>query len=275
MNKITRCLIGLFSLLIILQACDYNDYDNPPEVEKIYPIYRTNSIEELKALYTEGGTEIGIEKDFVVQGKVISSDKEGNIYKSLVIQDETGGIEVKINSNGLYNYFKQGTTVFVRANNLKLGAYGGTLSIGSVPVDKNYENDFIPAPVMENYVIKAGEGEQVKPTVLTIPTLSSKYNNMLIQLNDVQFLESEVANNMTFADGVNKLTENRTLVDPDGNRLVVRTSGYARFADTKLPLGSDSIKGILTYFHDTAQLTIISINDVQLDKPRFIIIDLS
>lgn len=117
MNKITRCLIGLFSLLIILQACDYNDYDNPPEVEKIYPIYRTNSIEELKALYTEGGTEIGIEKDFVVQGKVISSDKEGNIYKSLVIQDETGGIEVKINSNGLYNYFKQGTTVFVRANN--------------------------------------------------------------------------------------------------------------------------------------------------------------
>ena len=275
MNKITRYLIGLFSLLAILQACDYNDYDNPPEVDKIYPIYRTNSIQELKALYTEGGTEIGIDKDFVVQGKVISSDKEGNIYKSLVIQDETGGIEIKINSNGLYNYFKQGTTVFLRANNLKVGAYGGTLSIGSVPVDKNYENDFIPAAVMENYVIKGGRGELVKPTVVTIPTLSSKYNNMLIQLNDVQFLESEVANNMTFADGVNSLTENRTLVDPAGNRLVVRTSGYARFADTKLPLGSGSVKGILTYFHDTAQLTIISINDVQLDKPRFIIIDLS
>ena len=275
MNKITRFLIGLFALLIILQACDYNDYDNPPEVDKIYPIYRTNSIEELKDLYTEGGTEIGIDEDFVVQGKVISSDKEGNIYKSLVIQDETGGIEIKINSNGLYNYFKQGSTVFLRANNLKLGAYGGTLSIGSVPIDKNYENDFIPAPVMENYITKAGEGEMVKPTVLTIPTLSSKYNNMLIQLNDVQFLESEVANNMTFADGVNKLTENRTLVDSSGNKLVVRTSGYARFANTKLPLGSGSVKGILTYFHDTAQLTIISINDVQLDKPRFIIVDLS
>lgn len=274
MNKITLYLIGLFSMLAVLQACEYNDYDNPPEVEKIKPIYRTNSIEELKSLYTEGGAVIDIKEDFVVQGKVISSDKEGNIYKSLVIQDETGGIEVKINSSGLYNYFKLGTTVFLRANNLKLGAYGGTLSIGSVPVDKNYENDFIPAPVMENYVIKAGDGTPVKPTLLTITTLNSAYSNMLIKLDGVQFLESEVANDLTFADGVNQKTENRTLVDAKGNRLVVRTSGYARFAKTLLPLGSGSVTGILTYFNQTAQLTIVSIRDVQLDKPRFITIEI-
>ena len=130
MNKITRYLIGLFSLLVVLQACEYNDFDNPPEVEKIDPIHRTNSIKELKSLYVEGGKVIDMIDDYVVQGKVISSDKEGNIYKSLVIQDETGGIEIKINSSGLYNYFKQGTTVFLRANKLKVGAYGGTLSIG-------------------------------------------------------------------------------------------------------------------------------------------------
>lgn len=274
MNKITRYLIGLFSLLVVLQACEYNDFDNPPEEEKIDPIHRTNSIKELKSLYVEGGTVIDMNEDYVIQGKVISSDKEGNIYKSLVIQDETGGIEIKINSSGLYNYFKQGTTVFLHANNLKLGAYGGTLSIGSVPADKNYENDFIPAPVMDNYVIKAGKGTPVKPTLLTIPTLSSQYNNMLIKLEDVQFLESEVANDLTFADGINQQTENRTLVDKEGNRLIVRTSGYARFAQTLLPLGSGSITGILTYFHDTAQLTIISINDVQLDKPRFITVEI-
>lgn len=274
MNKITRYLIGLFSLLAVLQACEYNDFDNPPEIEKINPIYRTNSIKELKSLYVQGGTVIDVVEDFVVQGKVISSDKEGNIYKSLVIQDETGGIEIKINSSGLYNYFKIGTTVFLRANNLKLGAYGGTLSIGSVPVDENYENDFIPAPVMENYVIKAGKDTPVKPTLLTIPTLSSEYNNMLIKLDEVQFLESEVANDLSFADGVNQQTENRTLVDANGNRLIVRTSGYARFAETILPLGSGSVTGILTHFHDDAQLTIISINDVQLDNPRFITIEI-
>lgn len=274
MNKITLYLIGLFSMLALLQACEYNDYDNPPEVDKIKPIYRTNSIEELKSLYAEGGTVIDMEDDFVVQGKVISSDKEGNIYKSLVIQDETGGIEIKINSSGLYNYYKLGSTVFLRANKLKVGAYGGTLSIGSIPVDKNYENDFIPSPLMGDYVIKAGTGTPVKPTLLTIPTLNRDYNNMLIKLDEVQFLESEVANDLTFADGVNQTTENRTLVDVKGNRLVVRTSGYARFAQTLLPLGSGSVTGILTYFRETAQLTIVSINDVQLDKPRFITVEI-
>ena len=40
---------------------------------------------------------------------------------------------------------------------------------------------------------------------------------MLIKLDEVQFLESEVANDLTFADGINQQTENRTLVDKDGN----------------------------------------------------------
>ena len=181
---------------------------------------------------------------------------------------------MKINQNGLYNDFRLGTNVFVRAENLKIGAYGGTLSIGTVPVDKNYENDFIPAPVIKNYVINSRKGNPVKPTVLTIPQVDPKYNNMLIKLEDVQFLESEVANDLTFANGVEKQTENRTLVDADGNRLVVRTSGYARFAETLLPLGSGSITGILTHFHDTPQLTIVSINDVQLDNPRFITVEI-
>ena len=272
MNKITRYFIVLFSIMALLQACDYNDYDNPPLPEEI--VYANTTIAELKAMYVEGGTHIDIGEDIVISGRVISSDKEGNIYKALYIQDETGGIEVKINQNGLYNDFRLGTNVFVRAENLKIGAYGGTLSIGTVPVDKNYENDFIPAPVIKNYVINSRKGNPVKPTVLTIPQVDPKYNNMLIKLEDVQFLESEVANDLTFADGVEKRTENRTLVDADGNRLVVRTSGYARFAETLLPLGSGSVTGILTHFHDTPQLTIVSINDVQLDNPRFITVEI-
>ena len=97
---------------------------------------------------------------------------------------------------------------------------------------------------------------------------------MLIKLNEVQFLESEVSNDLTFANGIDKQTENRKLVDADGNELIVRTSGYARFAETLLPLGSGSVTGILTHFHDTPQLTIVSIDDLQLDNPRFITVEI-
>jgi hypothetical protein len=184
-----------------------------------------------------------------------------------VIQDETAGIEVKINSSGLYNYYKPGRVVYLHANNLKLGAYGGTVSIGSIPIDKNYENDFIPYPVMENYITKGRMETPIMPLSLTIPTLRKQYSNMLVKIEDVQFLASELS--LSYADGKNNITQNRTLIDNKGNRLVVRTSGYARFAETKVAQGSGSITGILTYFNETAQLTIVKISDVQLDKPRF------
>ena len=37
-----------------------------------------------------------IEDDVVIKGKVISSDAEGNVYKSLYLVDDSGAIEVKL-----------------------------------------------------------------------------------------------------------------------------------------------------------------------------------
>ena len=100
---------------------------------------------------------------------------------------------------------------------------------------------------------------------------------MLVKIEDVQFLESEISNKLSYADNyrddkneLERVTGNRTLVDINDNRMVVRTSGYARFADEELPGGSGSVVGILTYFNGTPQLTIVSTKDVQLDKPRMI-----
>lgn len=265
MNKITQYILGVFFMSAILYGCEYNDFDNPPEESIATDINATHTIKELKSMYVNGGKLI--ERQLVIKGKVISSDKEGNIYKALMIQDETGGIEIKINSSGLYNYYKPGRVVYLDAFNLKLGSYGGTISIGAVPVDDNYENDFIPAPVVKNYITKGEKKDPVTPRILSINELSSRYSNTLVTIKDIQFLESELS--LSYADGINNETQNRTLIDKNGNRLVVRTSGYARFAETQIAQGSGSITGILTYFRETAQLTIVSIDDVQLDNARF------
>lgn len=44
-----------------------------------------------------------IEKNIVIGGQVVSEDRSGNVYKSIYIQDATGGIELKIGKNALYN----------------------------------------------------------------------------------------------------------------------------------------------------------------------------
>ena len=70
--------------------------------------------------------------DVYIKGKVTSDDTEGNVYKSLYIQDETSGIELKLNNNVGIN-FKKGRWVYVRLTGLYLGNYRMMLSLGGPP----------------------------------------------------------------------------------------------------------------------------------------------
>ena len=70
--------------------------------------------------------------DVYIKGKVTSDDTEGNVYKSLYIQDETSGIELKLNNNVGVKY-KKGTWVYVRLTGLYLGNYRMMLSLGGAP----------------------------------------------------------------------------------------------------------------------------------------------
>lgn len=79
---------------------------------------------------------------YYIKGKVISSDRQGNIYKSLYIYDGTAGIELKL-YNGLYLDFLldlaskpiKSQWVYVRLDGLYLGNYRMMLSIGGAPSD--------------------------------------------------------------------------------------------------------------------------------------------
>ena len=50
---------------------------------------------------------------YVIKGRVVSSDASGNIYKSLVIQDETAALAFSINQGSLYNEYRLGQEMVV------------------------------------------------------------------------------------------------------------------------------------------------------------------
>ena len=52
------------------------------------------------------GEDIFAHEDVYIKGVVTSDDTEGNVYKSLYIQDETSGIELKLNNNVGIRYKK-------------------------------------------------------------------------------------------------------------------------------------------------------------------------
>ena len=78
------------------------------------------------------GEDAFVGHDVFIKGKVTSDDNEGNIYKSLYIQDETSGIELKLNNNVGLKY-KKGRWIYVRLTGLYLGNYRMMLSLGGPP----------------------------------------------------------------------------------------------------------------------------------------------
>lgn len=108
--------------------------------------------------------------NYYIKGKVISSDRQGNIYKSLHIYDGTAAIELKL-YNGLYlDYYLNLNTlesqwVYVRLDGLYLGNYRMMLSIGGAPSDSNntagkhkfYANSNLDNPKIAKLSVFPGE----------------------------------------------------------------------------------------------------------------------
>ena len=114
------------------------------------------------------GEDIFAGRDVYIKGKVISNDEEGNIYKSLHIQDHTAGIELKLNNNVGIRY-KYGSWVYVRLTDLYLGNYRMMLSLGGAPSEswnkagehKFYANSNIELQEVIDRHVFAGEMDEL------------------------------------------------------------------------------------------------------------------
>jgi len=100
-------------------------YTDPAPYKPAEGIEANISIADFCALYTQHGKPLeNLNKGYIISGIVSTTDQPGNFYKSFYMQDETGGIEIKIGKNGLYNDYKPGQTIYVKTDDLTLGEYG-------------------------------------------------------------------------------------------------------------------------------------------------------
>ena len=98
------------------------------------------TIKALKSTYKNGKPE-EVTGNVWIKGQVISSDKTGNIYRELYIQDATGGIDLKLGKSSLYSEFTPGQWVYVYCDGLTLGAYNGMPQLG-LEADQTTTNDY-------------------------------------------------------------------------------------------------------------------------------------
>ncbi|MBO8486463.1 MAG: hypothetical protein IAB78_08595 [Bacteroidetes bacterium] len=166
-------LVSCQSLKEEFQPVFTGEYDKPA-VNKPVTMAATHTIDELAAMY-ETGKPWTIDKNIVISGIVSTTDRYGNFYKSFYIQDETGGMEIKLGKNGLYNDYLPGQRIYVDCNGLELGMYGykdnsgnGMVQIGfNNGEDDTYETSYIESSILIDTHVFKGEIEgEVEPVVI-------------------------------------------------------------------------------------------------------------
>lgn len=221
------------------------------------------SIAHVKSLYR--GYPLRIDDEVEIRGVVTANDSYGAYRYTLVVQDETGGIEIKAGGDELYTLYPIGQEIRVRCQGLVLGDYGGVVSLGVVSEDTAYENGFIPEAERSRYLKKTGEVKFIFPDTLRIVEATADRVGTYVAFEEVQFIDAEIGLSWSEAEA----DTDRHLVDRSGDTLVVRTSHNADFAAWTLPEGSGYIEGILSYFNGTCQLKVVVPKNVVMESPRF------
>lgn len=269
LNKNVQLLLLTALLFTGISACVKRNFDEPPTGGEPVNITSNTTITELKARHVTPSGYDKITEDLIIEGTVIMDDRSGNYYKTLVIQDASGGIEIKFNDGYLYNQFPVGRKMYVRCKGLILTDYNGLTQLTGSTVEQGGQVDDVGLTELQvrQQVVKGPLSDTPPaPKVLSISELNSSHISTLIQIPDAQFIKADTAK--TFADPVTKYSLNRTLADCHGQQLILRTSGYADFAGSKTPTGNGAITGVLGIYGSTLQLYVRDQNDLNMTNAR-------
>lgn len=261
MKNIKNIFAVAFVAMLGLMSCQ-DDFDAPAISDPTATWKPNMTIAEFKTKYWNDATNyidtVTLNEDgehIIIAGRIISSDASGNIYKSLVIQDETAALAISINANSLYTTLRVGQEVVIDLTDMYVGKYNGLQQLGFpewYAAGNAWEATFMPKEFFLAHTQLNGLPRPEKIDTLTItsadlgttPANQIKMQSQLVRFDNCHF---EDGGKLDFTDGLHETT-NRNLILSDGTSIIVRTSGYSNFWDDLLPEGNGSVVGILSYY---------------------------
>lgn len=255
-------------ILLLLSCCvgnqDFDDIENACVLD-----LETNvTFAEVEALYD--GETFQIQDNLILEGYVISSDKAGNIFSVLYLQDNptnpTQGLQLEIDLRESHLFFPVGSKVKLKLKGLYLGKSGENLKLGGTFTSfGNTSVGRLPAlQVQEHVFLACDEAGSLQPTLATISEMDMLPQNTLVQLEAMEFVEGELG--QTFA--IEEEETERRLKDCEENEIILLNSGYADFQAGILPEGNGTITGILVKDGKKSQLVIRDLDDIDFSGER-------
>ncbi|HEX5625650.1 MAG TPA: DUF5689 domain-containing protein, partial [Saprospiraceae bacterium] len=259
-------LFAALMLSLLMPSCVKRDFDEPPQYTPEIGFDPNASIAELKSWYVPGKFT-DITDDLLIHALVVADDRSGNFYKTLVIQDSTGGIELKLNRTGIYTDFPTGMKIGIKCKGLTIGDYNGLIQLGQGTYKNgNFTNlSGIEDVFIDRYVFAGPRNQPIVPRKRTLLSLTGQDLSTLVQLDDLEFVRGDTGR--SYADAVGRKNVNLNLTDCNGNEIILRSSGFADFAAATVPALNGSITAVLSKYQTDAQLYIRDLGDVDFTKP--------
>lgn len=237
-----RIIIALAAAAALLTSCEEfqpvftGKYDNPEAYAPFNPeesiTGKVLTITELSQRFISKASEAGasdqlkiwcweVTEDLWVKGRITTSDRSGNFYKSFYIQDDANGpgIEIKVGRTSLHNDYKVGQMVYISLDGLAVGEYGfkdgkyggqGTIQIGlKDPKQAKYSTSYIE----HQYII---DSHIFRGDVSDIQAISPRKISSLPGKTDCQATSTSVGALVTIS-GLKYANESFTLVYLNGN----------------------------------------------------------
>lgn len=225
------------------------------------------SIKALRKLHAMGNFE-PITKSMALEATIVANDEHDNLYKSISIQDSSGGILLNLDGSSLYQTYPVGTTIRVRLQNLFLTDYRRMLQIvASIDTSSGQLlTTGIPVPLFSKFIKVVKENTNVVPMVVSFKNLADSLQGRLIKISNVEFSAADT--NSTFADKKNKIGASRSLKFCSGGTIYLRTSGYADFAGISIPKNNGDIVGVYSVYNYEKQLLLRDTSDILFRSKR-------
>ena len=265
--------LSILALTLFTATSCMNEFDEP---DFKVPPFGNNEIGEanytiadLKAKFAStisGNNVVEITQDIVIEGVVVADDAAGNVYKQIIINDETGAIVIGINDVGLYAMTPIGQRVRIDCKGLKIGGYGKMAQIGSL---YNGKVGRMSKSVYQEHVRLIGEPNPMYSELVPEVIDGSYFTNENME-NLAKYVRLENVT-ITEADGTatwapEELQYNNVVerhIKMGNTNLVLRMSTYADFANEAMPTGSLNVNGVLTRYNNYWQFVISSTSDIE------------
>lgn len=228
--------IVLLCILPAIAGCSKGYAPDPPVCPELPA--PTVTIAEFQTLYLDRA--VVIRDPIVLTGIVTTSDRAGNFYHTLCIEQERAAVEIRTGTENSHTRYPVGCRVYLRVQGLCMERERGVLQIGPPETEAGDEAvGYFRAQALLDLHLFRGEMEEPIPvgTLRTPGELDPSLCGTLVLVPGLRYEPEEEEEPLW--------TGYRRFVDDEGFVLYTYVSPYARFAQQTIPSGKIALRGIL------------------------------